>query len=199
MPLELDLVINAYEYARLCEVEQQTALLKTYNVLAVIGTIDPEITGIPYISLENLINGTQTDVFNQVLQQVAKPAQIQRIGENILRNFSIERVINSLTILDARTVMANVDQALSNYCQISQSTLSNQTRMALYVHVSCLIERLIRNEPITSYAVTTAFDSEATVIYHNIQKAFSVVEQIYSVKIPDTELGYIFDIVVANH
>lgn len=108
-------------------------------------------------------------------------------------------MINSLTILDARTVMANVDQALSNYCQISQSTLSNQTRMALYVHVSCLIERLIRNEPITSYAVTTEFDSEATVIYHNIQKAFSVVEQIYSVKIPNTELGYIFDIVVANH
>jgi sigma-54 dependent transcriptional regulator of gfr operon len=193
---KFQIVVNAYDYTMLHAQEQIDALKKTFNILAVVGTVNPDIADIPFISLEDLISGQSTDQFGRILKPVANTAEITRFNENVLRNFSIERVLNSLTILDARTVMKNIDLAMAKFQEISNIQLSNKTRMALYVHVSCLIERLIRNEPITTYDwSTTSCDTE---LKDNIQQAFSVMEALYSVKIPDSEIGYIYDIIAAN-
>ncbi|MCH4015818.1 PRD domain-containing protein [Pediococcus pentosaceus] len=70
--------------------------------------------------------------------------------------------------------------------------------MSLYVHISCLIERLIRNEPITTYDLSVIGDTNAKQTFKWIKEAFSVIEKIYSVEIPESEYGYIFDIIRAN-
>ncbi|WWL94816.1 PRD domain-containing protein [Pediococcus acidilactici] len=70
--------------------------------------------------------------------------------------------------------------------------------MSLYVHVSCLIERLIRNEPITSYDLEQLSDTEDQRLFKWIKESFSVIEKIYSVEIPASEYGYIFDIIQAD-
>ncbi|WP_244469842.1 PRD domain-containing protein [Enterococcus cecorum] len=72
--------------------------------------------------------------------------------------------------------------------------------MALYIHVSCLIERLIRREPIDSYD----FDGQVDDIRHTkkyiwLKNTLSVMEESYSVKIPDSEVGYIYDIISSDY
>lgn len=196
LPSRLNIVVNAYEYALLQSKTQVELLTKTFNVLAIVGTMDPQITGIPYIPLEKLILGEDLDQFVQALRPVTTRKEIVKFADTILHYFTIDRVINSLTILDAHTVMKNVDVAMDRYTGITNKPLNNRTRMALYVHVSCLIERLIRNEPITSYNWKQPnFDKQ---LFVNLKKTFSVMEVTYSVKIPDSEIGYIYDIVHGN-
>ena len=64
--------------------------------------------------------------------------------------------------------------------------------------MSCLIERLIRNIPIENYrgSETMLYCQEKEL--NEIQEAFSVIEKNYSVKIPDSELRYVFDILFQN-
>lgn len=196
IPDNLDVVVNAYEYASLRVPDQTMTLTKTFNVLTVVGTMDPKIPDVPFIPLEKLILGEDTERLAQALSPVADTNEVEKLADTILHNFTIDRVINLLTILDARTVMGNIDVAMNRYTGISGQPLNNRVRMALYVHVSCLIERLIRNEPITTYNWDQP-DIDAEMLI-NLKKSFSVMEEAYSVKIPKSELGYIYDIVHGN-
>lgn len=198
LPDKVDLEIQAYEVERLKDEEQLAVFNKLYNILAVVGTIDPGFDQIPYISLESIISGNEMDQFDASLKEVMTDAQMKLFNDQLIHNFSLERVINSITILDAHLVMDNIDRAVNNYVKLSGQEIGNVTKMSLYVHVSCLIERLIRNEPITSYDMNQIGDTDKKTTLQQIEEAFSVIEKIYSVGIPDSEYGYIFDIISAN-
>lgn len=199
LPKSLDVKIISYDYRDLMDEEKITSLKKSFNILAVIGTAEVDIIGIPYIGLEDLISENKTYLLKEVIQKINSQVDIEKINANILRNFSLERVLNSLTILDVQTVMKNIDTMMIEYERISGGKLCNQTKMALYVHVSCLIERLIRREEIQTYPDENLFlNSEANQILSNLKFALSVIEKMYSVKIPQSELGYIYDILLLN-
>lgn len=198
MPEEVDCDIQAFEIERLKDEEQIAIFNKLYNILAVVGTIDPGLPKAPYISLESVISGNEIDKFNDALQACMTDEQILSFNDQLIHNFSLERVINSITILDAHLVMDNIDRAIKSYSDLSEQIIGNVTRMSLYVHISCLIERLIRNEPITTYDLSMIDDTNAKQTFKWIKEAFSVIEKIYSVEIPESEYGYIFDIIRAN-
>ncbi|UQB03527.1 sigma 54-interacting transcriptional regulator [Pediococcus pentosaceus] len=195
IPEKLNIVVNAYDYALLQSSEQIKTLAHTFNILTIVGTVDPQIDDVSFIPLEKLILGEDTQRFAEALAPVATTEEVQKLIDTILYNFTIERVINSLTILDAHAVMKSIDVALNRYSEFSGKQLNNRTRMALYVHVSCLIERLIRNEPITTYDWEPSYDTK---LVDDLKQAFSVIEAQYSVQIPKAELGYIYDIVHGN-
>lgn len=190
---KLDVVVNAYDYRRIRQEGQIEVLKKTYNVLAIVGTVDPKVKGIPFVPLEKLIVGEDSELLQDALGSVANSKQIDESIKTILHNFTIERVINSLTILDASAVMDTIDIVMERYVELAKKPLPNSKRMALYVHVSCLIERLIRNEPIMTY--DWEHSQCDTKVLENLKTALSVVEDKYSVTIPKSELGYIDDIV----
>ncbi|MNN29763.1 PRD domain protein [compost metagenome] len=76
--------------------------------------------------------------------------------------------------------------------------LPNDKKIALYVHTSCLVERLIRQAPIKDYPDINEFSKCQKTMIDYIQKSFSVIEEIYNVKINIEEIGYIYDILSAK-
>ncbi|MBJ5309089.1 PRD domain-containing protein, partial [Salmonella enterica subsp. enterica serovar Agona] len=99
-------------------------------------------------------------------------------------------VIESVTILDTSKVINHVEQFLLRYEHLAGVTVSNERKVALYVHISCLIERLIRHAGITAWSGQQCPEQEL----NRLREAFSVIESNYSVKIPTAELGYIHNI-----
>ena len=75
--------------------------------------------------------------------------------------------------------------------------LTNDKKVALYVHVSCMVERLIRQAPIENYPNIEEFKQCQKEMIILIRKAFSVIEDIYNVKMNVAEIGYIYDYLVA--
>ena len=200
MPQHKDLIINAYEFDRIRQEPFIKNLRSVYNVLVIIGTADPGVDDVPYIPLEDLISGKKIDVLGKILTKGKSRVEVEPLNLKLIRNFSLERVLNSITILDVHTVMGNVETFIKSYEALSRNNLANPTKMAVYVHVSCLIERLIRNTPIDTYNFIEEGqkDIRQTESFENIKRAFSVIEEIYSVKIPESEVGYIYDIVIQS-
>lgn len=66
-------------------------------------------------------------------------------------------------------------------------------RMGLYVHVSCLIERLMLRQGIEHVDGIEAFRSANAWKMEKIREAFSGIEMHYSVEIPDPEIMYILN------
>ncbi|HBM7294674.1 TPA: PRD domain-containing protein, partial [Clostridioides difficile] len=78
---------------------------------------------------------------------------------------------------------------------IQKKKLSNDKKISLYVHLSCMIERLVRQTEIEEYT-----DMDLLIKNHHsevklIKNAFSVLEKSYSVQIPISEIGYIYNII----
>lgn len=198
LPSTCELKILPYEYRILEEKKLDETVFSIYDVLGIIGTDDPKIAEMPYLSLEELISGDEQQVLSEWLAPVMTAEENHIFNTNVIRNFSLEKVIDSVTILDTDKVMSEIDLFMRDLELSGRIRLSNAKKLALYVHVSCLIERLIRNVPIETYEGYDELYQCQKERLERIKQAFSVIERVYSVTIPDSELAYIFDIVYKN-
>ncbi len=173
-------------------------LKKNFEVVAVVGTEDPQLRDVPFFSLEDLI--IQNDIYPllKLLDDSINEQQKEEIRERIVEYFSLERVIDSLTILDSKKVISNVSDFIKSFEMLTQKRLDNTKKISLFVHVSCLIERLIRNEPIKEYTGKFSDKFMNRKDCNLLRKAFSGIESEYSVHIPNSELHYVCDIITGQ-
>lgn len=165
--------------------------IRSEDVLAIIGTDNPEIDGIDYIPLEKLISG-EDDTLTSALIDTLNSEEIEGINRKIVKNFSLEKVIESITILDSSTVINEIEALISTFEVLFNRKIENKIQMVLYVHISCLIERLIRNQPINGYPIEKT--KIPATFFEVIRKVFSGIESKYSVTIPESELSYLYSI-----
>lgn len=190
IPQALEIDVVACDYAMLANNKTQEPVFMRYDVLAIVGTLDPHIASVPWISLDSLISGERNHYLMRLFGSLTTPEQVAEINNLLLKNFSLRRVIESVTILDTSKVINHVEQFLLRYEHLAGVTVSNERKVALYVHISCLIERLIRHAGITAWSGQQCPEQEL----NRLREAFSVIESNYSVKIPTAELGYIHNI-----
>lgn len=190
IPEALGIDIVACDVDTLADPARREPMLSRYEVLAIVGTLDPHLADLPWISLDSLISGQGSRPLMRIFGELASSEQVSEINNLILKNFSLRRVIESVTILDTGKVINQVEQFLLRYEHLAGCDVPNDRKVALYVHISCLIERLIRNASPSHYSGRQCPESELVIL----REAFSVIESGYSVKIPAVELYYIHDI-----
>lgn len=197
IPENLKIKVIAHEYERLKSFGTTEALFQIYEVLTVVGTADPKIDDVSYISLEDLMSGRGENQLKKILQKVATDDELKAINDNIIHNFTLRRVIDTLTILDTDKLLRNIEECLENLEVISNKKLPNYKKISLLVHISCLVERLIRHEEIQTYPNLKKFEQCQKSMIKLIEDSFSVIEKIYNVKINLPEVGFIFDILTS--
>lgn len=190
IPETLGIDIVACDVETLADPARRAPMLSRYEVLAIVGTLDPHLADLPWISLDSLISGEGSRPLMRIFGELASAEQVSEINNLILKNFSLRRVIESVTILDTGKVINQVEQFLLRYEHLAGCDVPNDRKVALYVHISCLIERLIRNASPSHYSGKQCPESELVIL----REAFSVIENGYSVKMPAVELYYIHDI-----
>ncbi len=192
IPQELGIDVVAYEYDILAANKRREPIFSRFDVLALIGTLDPRIPDVPWISLDTLISGQGKETLMALFGTLISPADVMQINERIVKNFSLRRVIESVTILDTSKVINQVEAFLTRYQHLTAIAVPNDRKVALYIHVSCLIERLIRQAAIHNYAGHRAQCQRQHL--PALREAISVIEASYSVHIPEAELFYIHDL-----
>lgn len=199
MPNSSKIKIIPYDYQALKDPHKVKVVNKMYDVIGIVGTENPAIPGLDFIHLEKILSDKGTAKLQKWLTKSFTVPEIKLIMNNLVKNFSLERTINMVTILDAPKVIENITIFLQELERRFSISLSNQKKFTLYVHISYLIERLIRkekNDLDPEYAKTYAHKYATNL--KNIKAAFSVIIDNYNVKIPVSELIYI-DQIIFNH
>ncbi len=198
IPKELGINILACDYGRLKKDGVKDALFQLYDVIAIISTLDPEVGDINYISLDDLISGRGEEKMYKIFSSVADEETIITINNNLVRNLSLESIVSSVTILDSNKILENVEMCLNDLELLIGRRIPNDKKVTLYIHISCLVERLIRKAPIENYNNLDTFMQCQENMINNIKKAFSGIEETYNVKINVEEIGYVYDIIMAR-
>lgn len=198
IPDHLQILILPYEFNQLENSEHMKQILTSYDVVGIIGTTKPRQELAPFISLEELISGAGTEVLLSWLKEELDEEMIAYVNNQLVRNFSLNRVIQSVTILDTEKVISQMEFFAGDLERMWQQRITNDRKLALFVHTSCLIERLIRNEAIDNYHASNTLLQCHEKQLNEIKKAFSVIEKVYSVAIPESEVCYIYDVLFGN-
>lgn len=186
--------IIPYEYQVLTQRKLTESVFSMYDVIGIIGTTNPQIDTMPYLSLESLISGEKMDELVQWLAPIFSLKEQANFDQQFVRNFSLEKVLESVTILDTEKVMTEIELFMRELEMRFDKNITTPQKIALFVHVSCLIERLIRQIPIESYHGQEQLLQCQKETLDRIKEAFSVIEEHYSVTIPPSEVAYIYDI-----
>ncbi|EQJ33182.1 PRD domain protein [Clostridioides difficile P21] len=191
----VDVKIIPYDYDSLVSMGDKEPVFEMYDVMAIVGTANPNVNGVDFILLEDIISGKGEDDVFRIFSRVVENEKIKNINDSIVKNFSLIRVIDSLTILDSKKIIERIEEGINAIENIQKKKLSNDKKISLYVHLSCMIERLVRQTEIEEYT-----DMDLLIKNHHsevklIKNAFSVLEKSYSVQIPISEIGYIYNII----
>ena len=112
----------------------------------------------------------------------------------MIKNLSLNKIIDSLTILDSNKVISQIEPCIETLERFINHKLNNNQKLTLYVHVSCMIERLIRNQQMDTMPQDEDFLRNQQQICSMIQTAFHPIEQLYNITLPVEEAYYIYNI-----
>lgn len=193
-PPDSQIVIATCDYYSIAQEHYLDELSQNYQVLFVVGTLDPKIKSTPFYSIEDLILGINLDRMKDQLAQIFNSQQLTQINDQLLKNFSLTNLMDQLTILNPSKLLEQVSDAIYILQNTLNLELKNNTCFGLYIHICCLIERLVTQPDLqdeVSLNKTTNPDFEK--FKTAFSTAFTVVEKYYSVEIPEIEINYVYD------
>lgn len=170
--------------------------LSRYNVRAVVGTLNPKIPGIPFVALEDIIAKERT-ALDSILAEHMHPAELTAFHRNLVKSFTLENVIESITILNPQTLFDEVSAAVKRLGSALGTTIDGRFGIGLYVHLCCLVERLVTRSPIESYAGSEVFEREHADFINAFRTSFKAITRHYKVEIPTAEIAYAWDYIHA--
>ncbi|HBC2412459.1 TPA: sigma 54-interacting transcriptional regulator [Enterococcus faecium] len=189
-----ELVIIPYDYKKLLENKNFETPFQSYDVIMIVGTEDPKINQIPYIGLDRLINGEAIGEFVHYLEKELT-IEVNDLQKELIFNFSISKIVENLTILDPDKVLSFVQKAIKELSKLLNFDFSNNQLFLLYLHCSCMIERIVRKESVDEQEDIEEYMQANGEIMDKIHSAFFEIEREYTIEIPDLELRLLSDIV----
>lgn len=193
LPHPIDLQILPCDYKSLKEHGLSDVIFSDYNVKLLIGTLDPEIEDIPYMAVENIIMNEGIQGLNDLIGSYLTIKERKEFMENMMKNFTLSNMVNHLTILNPEKVMEDVEEIVDDLQTKLHEQLDPTKKVGLYIHLSCLIERLLLKQEIHYIPGIEEAKEKDKNRYRMVRGSFSVVEMRYSVEIPDPEIMYILN------
>lgn len=200
LPSQLPVKVLTYDYSTLIANKLDDDFLSRYEVLCIVGTLNPNIENIRFIPLEELIMSNSFDFLTVHFRDLMNEESLEQFSRNILKNFSLSNIIGSLTILNPDKLLEHVADAIDRLQSEMNMMFSYNMCFGLYVHICCLIERLVTREGAEEYVKSVAeCDKSMQEFIAQIKTSFEKVEQYYSVSIPVEEIEYISIYIKSMH
>ena len=199
LPRQIEVEFLGYDYLSLKHAEELAELKGKYDILFVSGTANPELKDVVFIPMEDIISFREIERINRMLSLYMQEDDLQAFHQRLLKNFSLQNVVQHLTILNADKVLDLVNIGLDQMQKMMRRKFSAQTIIGLNIHISCLIERLVTKTPIETYAGQAAFEQEQKEFIEMVRNAFREVSTHYKVEFPTSEIAYIYDYMIHDN
>ena len=148
----------AYDYDALFKNGSKDVIFEKYDVLLLVKTLSLRIPGVKSVTLEEIMNFNNINVVDEVLSYYLEEGEIEYFN---LKNFSLQSVLENLTILNAQKLLDYVSDATTLLQQMLKRRFLSKTVIGINMHICFLIERLVTKTPIENYENLDAFEAES--------------------------------------
>lgn len=196
LPRKIEAKIISYDYFELMKNMENDSVFQSYDVLLIVG-INKKISNYPYIAFEELLAAGSITILDSVLRSLSFQEEELRIfNDNILKYFSLENVMNTITILNAKVLIDLIEDALKKLQKALSIRLEPKIVYGLYVHLSSLIERLVIKSRSNLYSNIDQFEAQQQDFIKSVRESFDKLTRYYNVEIPLSEIAYLYDYIM---
>jgi transcriptional regulatory protein LevR/transcriptional regulator with AAA-type ATPase domain len=191
LPESLPVSFATCDYNELVRDGNQSLAIEGQNVRAIVGTMNPNVTSVPFVALEDLLSQGYSDKLDAALAKYLDRLDISAFHSALLKNLTLRNVVESITILNPEMLYVEADNAIQRLAQLSGKKIDSRRRLGLYVHLCGLIERLVTNNFVDSFLGEDEFARSNPEFIAWFRTAFSEMCQRYRVEIPVSEIAYV--------
>lgn len=191
LPKALNVELMTIDYINVISKDYWDHLFETYNVLFVLGTFNPNVKNDKFVPIEDMINSITR--IQGILSQFLKTDELNKFKDDLIRNFSLQNLVSFITILEPSKLIDFVVEATSLIQEKLGITFKNKTLIGIYIHISCLVERLVTKEEIDSHLNIADFEQHHQDFISIANESFLKIGRHYRVEIPISEIAYIYD------
>jgi transcriptional regulatory protein LevR/transcriptional regulator with AAA-type ATPase domain len=161
------------------------------NILAVIGITNPNI-GIPFISIEQLIDGTGENILISIIKG-KKVSTINKGDKQIIfKNLCIQTITEFITFLNPKKIYSILDEFINLIEKSLNLNFENPVKLRIMFHVACALERMILNNGLMYEGDNINLDKK---IVESIKEASLIFKSALSINLTEDEVYYIADII----
>lgn len=162
------------------------------DILAVVGTADLHLSGVPYISIDEIVAGSGIERMEQVVSGIKMQEDFseKRESEQHILTATMKELLD---FLDADKIVSVTKKIFDEYTKVIPVKKNDELAIRFYVHVGCMMERLFRKE-ILPYQGIHEFKKNNVLEFQTLTHAFERIEKLFSLTVPDTEKAYIVEL-----
>ena len=165
----------------------------------IIGSINPENSEIPFISLEDILLHSGINKLLNILginEEISTNKMVKTITKDITINITCDAVNKYLTILSGDKIKSPILNFINTIETELNIIMSNSSLSKIFIHISCLIERiLLKDFILTSNEEISSYKKRNEKYISLIEKALTTIINTFNISIPENELYFICEIV----
>ncbi|MCD8069701.1 MAG: sigma 54-interacting transcriptional regulator [Lachnospiraceae bacterium] len=161
-------------------VKEVLSLRKIYDIHAFVGTFDPKLFGIPFISIATVFENRKEDL-DRIL--MFEPMGEQKVNYDALLR-KMEEQFENISTDKLRKVLPGIVEELGDFYQ-----MKNEDRIGIFVHLASLMERLAIDDHSKENEGDSVYISRYKSDYVFLSKLLKPLERQFKVIINDNEMG----------
>lgn len=197
LPKEANINLLCHDFHSFSNNPENDPIFEEYDVILIIGSINMNVTDIPFVSLEDIIILENMNLIKSVLAKYLDEAEIQEFDDNLLNHFSLENIVGYLTILNPEKVLRAVESGIQNLQKRMNTEFSSKTKIGLNIHICCLIEGLVTKDRVEK-PVNEPLSEALTTFINHFKISFNDLEMQYRIEIPTNEVLYVYHYIQEN-
>lgn len=168
---------------------QETAERYANHAIAVVGTVELDIPGVPFISLEDWILNDGTFQLKNI---VTKYQNVYSVDSEYMK---VVKLLKDATVfIDGEKVYREATKSFDMFDLQCDDKRRKSLQIRFLLHVACMLERIIQKLPI-QYPNLEEAERIHSYEFRNVKKAVANIENNFCVDIPDNEIGFIVDLI----
>lgn len=163
---------------------------KNNRILSLIGITNPNM-GIPFISIEDLIDGSGEKILKSIIE--GKEIIHEQKGENqiVLKNLCKQSLRELLTFLNPEKICSLLEDFVNSIEKFLDIHYHNPAKLRIMIHVACALERMILNDGLIYKASPSNLDQKRLAA---LKKSSLLFKNSLSINLTNDELYYMVDI-----
>ncbi len=196
MSQDTRMVILDYNEVRSLERIQQ-ALNASERLAGIVGTFQPGLPDIPFISLEELFSEQGPELVLSLLtpdlSSSERRLEMERSAMRFISALTMESIINHISVLNPQRILKEIEDVLNYLTNTLSLKPSRQVTLRFLIHCCCMVERIVINRKPLQMALENRLDLDARA-FSVIKSSFLPIEEAYAIRLSDAEYFYIYEL-----
>jgi len=174
-------ILNRKEYLQKIENYR-----KEYRLLAIVGTIQIDITGVTFVSAVDIFSGRGIELLEDIIEEEDNYFKIIKSLKEHITVTNVDKLMNNL-----RSFMLEIEMEL-------QIKLTHDVKTGIILHMSFLIEKLLLDKPATVFKELLEYKSQYSREFTQIKGCLISIEDFYQIHVTDDEIAYLCKMFIEN-